>query len=359
MIARRPGTHHPAADSDMITMADTRELLAQELAIRPPHVLRELLQARDREIFALILDEAGRLREDRMVWRHTCPACRSKDFSDHSVHKHWPLARCHPCGLVFGKARLTAEAWRLFHANSDASNRFHRDVIEATRDKRAVLIDQPRARWVQGRFSHPGAILEIGCSTGRFLLAMRELGWRCHGIEPNPDAVRAAHEAGLTGVRCCGIETYEFPDRFDAACAFGVLGHVDDIADTCARIARNLKVGGRLFVTDVNFDGFYAAVSGTDYQSYVPPVMSNFITADVATRALRSQGFTDISLVTPGILDVVRVWNYWQDGGTQGLNPALLRIVRHQVETGDTTFQRLIVEAKASEHMWITAVWPG
>ena len=43
----------------------------------------------------------------------------------------------------------------------------------------------------------PGKLLDVGCSTGLFMLAARKAGWTAFGFDPNIAAVEAAHQHGL------------------------------------------------------------------------------------------------------------------------------------------------------------------
>ena len=48
------------------------------------------------------------------------------------------------------------------------------------------------ARWTQ-----PGALLDVGCSFGEFLVMAREAGWCSSGFEPNNVAVDVARKKGF------------------------------------------------------------------------------------------------------------------------------------------------------------------
>ena len=43
----------------------------------------------------------------------------------------------------------------------------------------------------------PGDLLDVGCSTGMFMLAAQKAGWRASGIDPNESAANAARQQGF------------------------------------------------------------------------------------------------------------------------------------------------------------------
>lgn len=47
---------------------------------------------------------------------------------------------------------------------------------------------------------HPASVLDVGCGTGLILEACRDAGWPAWGVEPDPETLIEAREAGLTVV---------------------------------------------------------------------------------------------------------------------------------------------------------------
>ena len=96
-------------------------------------------------------------------------------------------------------------------------------------------------------------VLEVGCSQGRGLVAISELGHTAVGVEPYRPALEVAYElAHAEGVEIEALEgsAESIPcgsDRFDLVLAFSVLEHVSDLDATLAEIHRVLKPGGVLW----------------------------------------------------------------------------------------------------------------
>jgi SAM-dependent methyltransferase len=96
-------------------------------------------------------------------------------------------------------------------------------------------------------------VLEIGCSQGRGLVALEELGHDAVGVEPYRPALDVAAElAAAQGVEIEALQgaAESIPcdsERFDLVLAFSVLEHVDDLDRSLSEIHRVLKPGGALW----------------------------------------------------------------------------------------------------------------
>ncbi len=77
----------------------------------------------------------------------------------------------------------------------------------------------------------PESVLEVGCSIGRNLLALRNLIPRIHGIDPNTKAVQSAAEMlADSGVVVQEANAFDLPfddQSFDLVFTSGVLIHID------------------------------------------------------------------------------------------------------------------------------------
>jgi SAM-dependent methyltransferase len=117
-----------------------------------------------------------------------------------------------------------------------------------------------------GKWEHEAAIdeldgservLEMGCGRGAFLRRLREeKGILAEGIETNPDAIEAAHAAGLVVSSPEQLSAARREGTFDAVCAFQVLEHVPDPKGFLSAMLRYLRPGGKLLVAVPNRDSF-------------------------------------------------------------------------------------------------------
>jgi 2-polyprenyl-3-methyl-5-hydroxy-6-metoxy-1,4-benzoquinol methylase len=110
-------------------------------------------------------------------------------------------------------------------------------------DQRSFLRDRPG----QG-----GRLLDVGCGTGYFAAAARELGYRVSGLDlSRPQLELARTRFGLSDVHATTLFDYARtvpPHSFDVVTAFQVLEHVADPLAFLGDARRLLATGGHLAV---------------------------------------------------------------------------------------------------------------
>jgi SAM-dependent methyltransferase len=89
------------------------------------------------------------------------------------------------------------------------------------------LVAAAHLEWVRPRAGPE--ILDLGCGTGGYCLALGREGFRCTGADVNEAYVRRAREAGVRAHLLAPGEPLPFADRqFDTVLLFEVLEHVPD-----------------------------------------------------------------------------------------------------------------------------------
>ena len=91
-------------------------------------------------------------------------------------------------------------------------------------------------------------VLEVGCGTGNYLIAIRELvGCSCWGIDPSMEMLAQARaRSGQVQLLQGRAEQLEFPDgQFDFVFSVNVIHHVGDRGRSFREAWRMLRHGGR------------------------------------------------------------------------------------------------------------------
>lgn len=195
-----------------------------------------------------------------------CPVCGSiklqKAFKtkDYFLTKEeFSICQCKKCGFHFTNPRPKQEALAPYykseeyisHSNSNQGlfGFLYQQVRNFTLGKKYDLVSSMR----DGE-----SILDIGCATGQFLNEFKKRGWKCNGIEPDPEAREFAKKA--YDLKVFGEEKLdEFnAQSFDVISMWHVLEHVSDLQKRLEDLRRLIKDNGILFIALPNLDSWDA-----------------------------------------------------------------------------------------------------
>jgi SAM-dependent methyltransferase len=232
----------------------------------------------------------------------TCPIHQSPVSVEFRLTKDgYDLYLCGECNHLFVHPAPTDEALRALYTFAQG---YHCPDSQAPKEK---MIGGVPKRFVDAlraieNARGPGSILDVGCSTGRFLEAARVRGWAALGVEMNAESAELARRGGhevITGT----IDSLDPRKRqFDAVHIAEVIEHVREPKEMLASAQRLLKPGGVLYLTTPNSDAFFARSTWMLYRLFripwshaTPPHhLHQFSTASLA-RLLTDCGFNPLS----------------------------------------------------------------
>jgi 2-polyprenyl-3-methyl-5-hydroxy-6-metoxy-1,4-benzoquinol methylase len=199
------------------------------------------------------------------------------------------VVRCVRCGLVYVNPRARAEDLQ-GHYNSGASSRIEYYLDAEAADKRTFAgILQLAARLSPAG----GALLDVGPSTGTFLVQAREAGFEPHGIEINEGAARYCRERGLD-VRAGVLHSDSFPPRsFDLVVMGDVIEHVRDPLQTLKDVAHILRDGGHVIISTPNIESAAARLLQVKPEEHL-----YYFSAATLGRALSDAGLLPVEITT-------------------------------------------------------------
>lgn len=259
------------------------------------------------------------LTRDDYIWREqTCPVCNAaptrlvgkRGGKSHVSARgvECEVWKCLDCKLFFPNPMPIPMRGVVQHYNVEAEDYFHAHDYSVRLQYATSLVK--RAEALLGR---KGRLLEVGVGRGEVLVAAKEAGWACEGVEPSPTFAKVAEER--TGVRIWNeaIEDSEIADEsFDIVILAAVLEHLYDPDIVIERISRILTPGGLLFVDVPNEDGlyfrmgnFYQRLRGRDWCVNLAPTFEPYHIFGFTPRALKKlltkHGLTpDLFQVYPG-----------------------------------------------------------
>lgn len=196
-----------------------------------------------------------------------CPVgCAAALTRSDIVLREGPLRRCGECGQLISsatEAQYLHALGRFDHTTGtlpDARSQSRHDRNTARRlDKLAAAL---------GRAPSAIRLLDVGCSSGAFLLTARRLGYQVEGVEPSADAAQTARAAGLT-VFTGYLQQAQFPDAtFDAITLIEIVEHLRDPLTLLQECARILKPGGVLLITTPNAHSWTARAMGARWAGF-------------------------------------------------------------------------------------------
>ncbi len=268
-------------------------------------------------------------RECGLIWLDPMPIREDigKAYANYYTHKAVDSSR--RTGLL---KRIRALAQRGYWAN-----RYHYEAGShpfLARTLGRVLSLSPIHRretdaWVRCLPAVPqGRLLDVGCGSGEWLLAMRQRGWTVEGVDFDDGAVKLARQMGLK-VECGSLEEQNYPDDyFDAVTLNHVIEHVPDPVRTLAECRRILKPKGKLILFTPNNASLGHRIFKEYWRGLEPPRHLHIFSMKSMHRALVRAGFQEMTLlpfiVTSVIYDSLRLrWGRTNfSGGTTRNWPA-------------------------------------
>src|SRR5215208_2133979 len=88
-----------------------------------------------------------------------------------------------------------------------------------------------------------GSLLDVGCGTGRYSVALAELGWHVTGVDVSEDMLTRARARGVRVVRADAAALPFDDESFDAVVSILTHTDLDEFSSTICEVARVLRRG--------------------------------------------------------------------------------------------------------------------
>lgn len=243
-----------------------------------------------------------------------CPVC-GETFAEpwlsapdrfHGGRSPFQLLRCRACTLV----------WTHDAPPPKEIGRFYGHDYDSALSRAGADASHWRSRCEAVRaYKQGGALLDLGCSTGGFLNAMKGPSWTLHGIEMSADTARHAEATAGASVFVGGVLDAPFsPHSFDVITCFHVLEHLYQPKEVMDRVASWLKPGGIFFLMVPNIDSAGARMFGSYWYALELPRHLFHYSPESLRRLTAGAGLETLSLTTHRELFVEKSIRYVVDG---------------------------------------------
>lgn len=207
------------------------------------------------------------------------------------------LVRCNQCGLVFTNPRPTAQEIGAFYP----AQQYHpfRALQNEGRTKPARRQQQRAGQIAQiVKDSKVQRVLDVGCGSGIFLLAMRERGWEVCGVEPSPEAAEFARTTLKLPVKTGDIFQIGPGLTFDVITFWDVLEHTHSPRDVLLHAHRLLGPKGLLAINVPNWASWERKLFKESWIAIDAPRHLYHFTPDTLNSMLQVCGFEVIEMGT-------------------------------------------------------------
>ena len=151
-----------------------------------------------------------------------------------------------------------------------------------------------------------GSLLEIGSSTGEFLLAAKS-SFQVSGIEADFNSCAVAQSRQLDCFNGSLFEANFVAEKFDCIALYHVIEHVPSPANLLAEIHRILKPNGWLIIETPNIANVWYKILGRRWRQFIPDHLY-FFTPETLTKSLIDNGFEIVKLNSAGKVMSIRLF---------------------------------------------------
>lgn len=176
-----------------------------------------------------------------MVNEQICRCCDGRDFKTLYKSSNESVKKCLNCGVIFTEIMGEKPSFKDFY-DQDYYEKWSKESFQRKK------MWQGRFRQLQKR-CHNGALLDIGCGLGDFIIIAKQKGWDVQGVELSSYAAKYVTNKEKIKVLCGEIQPGSFAaGAFDVVTMWHALEHVDSPGEILRTIKPILKKDGMLVI---------------------------------------------------------------------------------------------------------------
>lgn len=293
-----------------------------------------------------------------------CVACGGLESSYQFEKNGFYYTKCFNCNTLFQNPRPPIAAFESFYRRSESSRYWAEVFFPAVAEIRREKIFRPRVERLSNLCTQKGLsvnrLIDVGAGYGIFLDEWKHRfpNVQALAIEPSASLAMECRNKGFEVVENIVENVVGHDNSADLVVCFEVLEHVHDPLSFIRTLEGLARPGGYVFISTLCIDGFDLQILGEKSGQIFPPHHINFLSVKGFENLFQRAGLTDITVSTPGQLDVDIVRNAAKrDPELLRHQPFLSRILASNDKA--TAFQNFLVEQKMSSHVWVMGRKPG
>jgi SAM-dependent methyltransferase len=292
-----------------------------------------------------------------------CIGCGSRNVKDEFKKHGFTYGQCQDCKTLFQTPRPTLQAFEAFYRDSVSSKYWAEVLFPSVAEARRERIFRPRVELLtqlcEARGEKIHQLIDVGAGYGIFLDEWRKVLPKSHLVAVEPSTYLAA-ECRIKGFEVVEsiVEQVEGYENFaDMVVCFEVLEHVHEPLAFVETLMRLAKPGGLVSISTLCIDGFDLQVLWNQSNQIFPPHHINFHSVAGFENLFARAGLVDVSVTTPGKLDVDIVRNAaLRDPDLLKGQRFLQRLIGN--EQMSSAFQTFLAENSLSSHAWVIGKVP-
>lgn len=149
-------------------------------------------------------------------------------------------------------------------SHTDGKRTFFEKIYHFVK-KRAI---KNKVKLINSYHKNKGALLDVGCGTGDFLVEAQNQGWKATGYEPNESAKKLTNSKNVSTIDDLVSLS---ANSFDVITLWHVLEHVPNLEEYIKNLKKLLKPSGTLIVAVPNYKSYDAIYYKRHWAAYDVP----------------------------------------------------------------------------------------
>lgn len=222
----------------------------------------------------------------------TCPVCESAARVHFMEKEGYTYSKCLSCGHVYSSLRPSEE--KMAASLDEWGKCCHGEISRAEWELKpgfAKAAYGARAKLME-KFRLDNTLFDVGCSTGGFLLYMKQLGWDVSGVEASKDSADIARERGLN-VHVGRLEDFDGGQgrKFDVVTMWDVIEHVPDPLKLLDMAGKMVRSEGALVILTPNSRSLSMRLGGQNCETANPALHLHLFSVSSLKIALEISGY--------------------------------------------------------------------